>query len=254
MTASDRALLLATVLAIGASGTRVARPQAPAAGWRLIVRIVPNPLPAGRCAGISIEVQDAEGFRRGELSDGQSIDFRRFRYAADTTTDFQWKNGNPIEGYICAREKSVGGRTNVVVSMPDGLSASVEVTTVVPGQMTAPVQYPPQGPLRIAGREYKTPAPSASPSSSASKPKEATAPAPFEPRHVVVTATPIVFSGPNFTTAHARITASPIMFSGSNFTTPYVKVTTDRLELTLKYAPAATTSAPPENLRDEEMR
>jgi hypothetical protein len=124
--------------------------QTPTPGWTLVVRIVPNPLPLGRCAMISIEVQDEQGYRRNELSNGQALDFHKFRYAADTTS-FQWMNGDPITGYICARPSVPAARTVVTVTMQDGLSGSVDLSNFLPGQTYAAVRYPPQAPLRIAG-------------------------------------------------------------------------------------------------------
>src|SRR5256885_4842617 len=67
-----------------------ARAQTPAPGWILIVRMVQNPLPIGRCARIWIEIQDEHGYQRNELSNGGVVDFHKFRYDADTT-NFQWQ-------------------------------------------------------------------------------------------------------------------------------------------------------------------
>ena len=131
-------------------GAMPARAQSPAPGWTLVVRIVPNPLPPGRCASISTEVQDDQGYRATALSNGAVIDFHKFRYSADTTS-FQWRNGDPIAGYLCTRPEMAPAHTTVTVTLPDGLSASVELSSLAPGQVATPVRYPPQAPLKIAG-------------------------------------------------------------------------------------------------------
>ena len=103
MMRARRALATLALFVLGSAASAAGLcAQTPAPGWTLVVRIVPNPLPLGRCAIISIEVRDEEGYNRNELSNGQALDFHKFRYAADTTS-FQWMNGDPITGYICAR-------------------------------------------------------------------------------------------------------------------------------------------------------
>ena len=140
------ATLAACILAWGAS----AAAQAPAPGWILVVRIVPNPMPIGRCGGITVEVQDDEGYRRTELSNGGVIDFHKFRYDVDTT-NFQWQNGNPVDAVLCTRAGAPPSSVTVTVTLADGLSGSVQLTSIAPGQYAAPVQYAQQGPLRRPG-------------------------------------------------------------------------------------------------------
>src|SRR5450432_1991112 len=64
---------LITALAIGvlAVSAASASAQTPAPGWKAVVRIRPNPLPAGRCAQISVEMQAPDGYRETRLSNGE---------------------------------------------------------------------------------------------------------------------------------------------------------------------------------------
>ena len=117
---------IALVLLVSAAA---ARAQTPAPGWILIVRMQPNPLPIGRCAGINEEVQDEHGYRRNELSNGGVIDFHKFRYDADTT-NFQWQFGDPLNGALCARPNTPPSHVTVTITMPDGLSGSVELNSI----------------------------------------------------------------------------------------------------------------------------
>jgi hypothetical protein len=126
-------------------------PSAPA-GWKLIVRAVPNPLPAGRCAGISVELQDPDGYRTTTLSDGSSIDFHKFQYQSTDLTSFAWKDGDPLEGVICASPTATSGQTTLTVTLPDGNSGSATLPLLAPGQTAVAFQYPPQASLRPPGR------------------------------------------------------------------------------------------------------
>jgi hypothetical protein len=118
-------------------------------GWKVILRIQPNPLPAGRCAGASVEIQDPFGYRATTLSNGSSIDFHQFLYTSSDTTSFKWQNGQPMFGILCAPVTSTAAQTVVTVTLPDGLTSSVILTTVAPTARVASVQYAPQAPLRL---------------------------------------------------------------------------------------------------------
>lgn len=136
--------------ALAAALCAAAGAQTPAPGWVLVVRIVPNPVPLGRCAGISIEMQDADGYRTTSTSNGESLDFHRFKYTVDTT-NFQWRDGNSTDGILCPRTPGTPSHTTVAVTLPDGLTGSAELSSIAPGTSAPPVQYAPQAPLRGHG-------------------------------------------------------------------------------------------------------
>jgi len=121
------------------------------APWKAILRVLPNPLPAGRCANASIEIQDGDGYRATTLSNGGVIDFHQFVYVSSDMTSFNWLDNNPVEATICAPATSTAAHTTIKVTLPDGLVGSVDLTTVPSGQSATMVQYPPQGRLRPAG-------------------------------------------------------------------------------------------------------
>jgi hypothetical protein len=122
-----------------------------AAPWKAILRILPNPLPAGRCASASVEIQDSDGYRATTLSNGGVIDFHQFVYKSSDMTSFNWLDQNPVEATICAPATSTAAHTTITVTLPDGLVGSVDLATVPPGQTATMVQYPPQARLRPAG-------------------------------------------------------------------------------------------------------
>ncbi|MEP6691449.1 MAG: hypothetical protein ABJD07_09850 [Gemmatimonadaceae bacterium] len=239
---------LASVVAMLAVSivTRAAA-QTPAPGWKVIVRIVPNPLPLGRCAAIRVEVQDDEGFQTVRLANGSAVDSRTFKLESSNASSFRWQNGNPTEGYLCTNANAAPGRTMVTVTMPNGLVGNVELTSIAAGQRAAPVTYPPQGPLRIAGRErttvavtppvVTTPAVVTTPSTDA--------PSSFRPSSVRVTTVPLAFSGTNFVAGTVRIIAPTLAFGGSWFVLSTVRITTEPLVLTFKYnTPPQSTTKP----------
>jgi hypothetical protein len=117
--------------------------------WKAILRVVPNPLPAGRCATAAVEIQDPDGYRASTLSNGSVVDFHQFVYKSSDETSFTWRDG-PAFGVICAPATATAAHTTISVTLPDGLTASVELTTVAPGASAAPIAYPPQGQLRPA--------------------------------------------------------------------------------------------------------
>jgi len=118
--------------------------------WKAILRVVPNPLPAGRCATAAVEIQDPDGYRATTLSNGSVVDFHQFVYTSSDLTAFNWRDG-PVFGVICAPATATAAHTTISVTLPDGLTASVNLSTIAPGQSAAEVVYPPQGQLRPAG-------------------------------------------------------------------------------------------------------
>jgi len=118
--------------------------------WKAILRVVPNPLPAGRCATAAVEIQDPDGYRASTLSNGSVVDFHQFVYTSSDMTSFTWRDGAAF-GVICAPATATAAHTTISVTLPDGLTASVNLSTIAPGQSAAEVVYPPQGQLRPAG-------------------------------------------------------------------------------------------------------
>jgi hypothetical protein len=144
---------LIAALAIGtlAGGAANARAQTPAPGWKTVVRIVPNPLPAGRCAQISVEMQAPDGYRETRLSNGEVMDQKRFVFTSTDNTVFYWQNNDPTQGNVCVKAGAPSTKSTIKVALPDGSSGQVEVTSLTPGQSLSPMSYPPQARLRPPG-------------------------------------------------------------------------------------------------------
>ncbi len=150
------ATVLLLTLSIAAEAPAQASPPRKSASqssspWKAILRVVPNPLPPGRCASASVEIQDPDGYRATTLSNGASVDFHQFLYQASDTSMLKWRDGKPALGVICAPANATAAKTTISVTLPDGLAASVDLAVLPPAQGTAPVQYAPQGQLRPAG-------------------------------------------------------------------------------------------------------
>lgn len=131
-------------------GTRVTAQVAPS-GWKLVLRIRPNPIPLGRCAGIDIELQDPDGFRTNVMSNGQSLDQRHFLFTSSNTTSFSWRDNDPTAGVVCASATAPPAVTKIRVVLPDGVAGEVALTSIPPGVAATPMAYPPQARLRPPG-------------------------------------------------------------------------------------------------------
>jgi hypothetical protein len=125
--------------------------QTPAPGWKAVVRIVPNPLPAGRCARISVEMQAPDGYRETRLSNGEVMDQKRFVFTSTDNTVFYWQDNDPTQGNVCVKAGAPSTKSTIRVALPDGSSGQVEVTSLTPGQSLSPMSYPPQARLRPPG-------------------------------------------------------------------------------------------------------
>ncbi len=210
------------------------------------MRIVPNPLPVGRCAAIRVEVQDDEGYVSSQLTDGSTVDSRRFKYEASDRESFRWQGDKPTDGYLCVDKDAKPGRTMVTVTLPDGLSGSVELTSIAAGQSAAPVQYPPQGRIRAAG--YKAalvPAKEATPPPAEDAPAQrerASVPisAFFIPATVDITSDLIVAVGAYFVPATVTLSATPITAVGAYFVPKTIAISTDTVRAAGAYPPAST--------------
>jgi hypothetical protein len=138
------------VIAIGVACAS-AGAQTPAPGWKAVVRIVPNPLPAGRCARVSIEMQALDGYRETRLSNGEVMDQKHFVFTSSDNNVYYWQNNDPTQGNVCVKAGAPSTKSTITVALPDGSSGHVEVTSLTPGQSLSPVSYPPQARLRPAG-------------------------------------------------------------------------------------------------------
>src|SRR4051812_6279023 len=67
---------------------------------QVVVTAVPNPVPAGSCAGIWVEVRDASGQRVANV-DGIQLYSTSYDYTVPSVAEVGWQNGNPASGYLC---------------------------------------------------------------------------------------------------------------------------------------------------------
>ena len=148
-----RALAVVPLVAVASMASVRAMSQAPAAsGWSAQERVIPNPLPNGRCAGITMEFHDQDGYRVNALSNGDAADSRRFTYSNSNPGAFEWRDGDSTQALICAKaDAPKSSRATVTVTTPDGLSDHVDLTNQVPGQSVVAVVYTKQAPIRLPG-------------------------------------------------------------------------------------------------------
>jgi hypothetical protein len=145
-----RKLTAATLVAstfVASWPTTMLAQTVPGAPWEVRVTTTPNPLPAGRCAAIWVEIVDNNGYRRTTLQDGRTVDTRLFRYATSDAKHFQWMSGNPANGYICTGATTGAVATTITVTMADGTSGSVPLANIPTGQTARPTVFRPQAPL-----------------------------------------------------------------------------------------------------------
>jgi hypothetical protein len=143
--------IAAFVLGLLAAGAASASAQTPAPGWKAVVRIVPNPLPAGRCARIDVEMQAPDGYRETRLSNGEVMDQKRFVFTSTDNTVFYWQGNDPTQGNVCVKPGAPSTKSTIKVALPDGSSGQVVVTSLTPGQSLPPMSYPVQARLRPPG-------------------------------------------------------------------------------------------------------
>src|SRR3954469_17569607 len=83
---------------------------------QVIVTAVPNPLPAGSCAGILVEVRDTTGQRLANV-DGIQLYPNSYDYSVPNVADFGWRNNDPNSGYLCSRSGAGGVSTPVIATI-----------------------------------------------------------------------------------------------------------------------------------------
>ena len=119
-------------------------------GWEARVTAAPNPLPAGKCAAIVVELVDDHGYRRTTLSSGEQIDLRKFTYTTNAAAHFIVRNDPSMWANVCADSSAPPVSTIVTVTLPDGLKGTVQIFLVAKGSPPArAVVYRQQAPLRL---------------------------------------------------------------------------------------------------------
>jgi len=119
-------------------------------GWEARVTAAPNPLPAGKCAAIVVELVDDHGYRRTTLSNGEQIDLRKFTYTTNAAAHFIVRNDPSMWANVCADSSAPPVSTIVTVTLPDGLKGTVQIFLVAKGSPPArAVVYRQQAPLRL---------------------------------------------------------------------------------------------------------
>jgi hypothetical protein len=135
------------VIAATLACARVAGAQS---GWEARVTMAPNPLPAGRCGDIRLELVDDHGYRRTTLSNGAIIDTRNFRFAISGPSHITVQNDASVAGRVCADTGVAASTTTVTVTLPDGLTGTLQIVLVPKGQVgPRPIVYRSQAPLRL---------------------------------------------------------------------------------------------------------
>ena len=119
-------------------------------GWEARVTAAPNPLPAGKCAAIVVELVDDHGYRRTTLSSGEQIDLRKFTYTTNAAAHFIVRNDPSMWANVCADSSAPPVSTIVTVTLPDGLKGTVQIFLVAKGSPPArAVVYRQQAPIRL---------------------------------------------------------------------------------------------------------
>src|SRR3954468_2546501 len=99
---------------------------------QMIVTAVPNPVPAGSCAGILVEVRDPAGQRLANV-DGIQLYPNSYDYSVPNATDFSWRNGDPNSGYLCSRAGAEAVSTPVIATIRGTGHFGSTVLAVQPG-------------------------------------------------------------------------------------------------------------------------
>src|SRR4051795_4564098 len=137
---------------------------------QMVVTAVPNPVPAGSCAGILVEVRDPAGQRLANV-DGIQLYPNSYDYSVPNATDFSWRNGDPNSGYLCSRAgaeavstpviatiRGTGHFGSTVLAIQPGPAAQVAIAAPAPAPAPAPAA-PAPGPAYAQGAPAGTSAP-----------------------------------------------------------------------------------------------
>jgi outer membrane protein OmpA-like peptidoglycan-associated protein len=161
---------------------------------QVVVTAVPNPVPAGTCTGIWVEVRDQLNQRLFKLADGTALHSRSYDYSQPNAMDFAWKDNDPSNGYLCARAGAgavstqvtatirgtpYSGATVVAIESPNAAPAAVASAA---GASPANPQPQPAAPAPAAGAAAAGAAqpPGAAPSGYGQPPAAGTQPTGYE--------------------------------------------------------------------------
>ena len=117
---------------------------------RVLVTAVPNPVPAGTCAGIVVDVRDASNQQVMTLANGLQLHSRSWDYTVQNPADFAWHNNDPGTGYLCARP-GAGAVSASLTAIIRGTNyagstvVAIQPTAIAPattGNPQAPGAYP----------------------------------------------------------------------------------------------------------------
>ena len=156
---------------------------------QVIVTALPNPVPAGSCTGIWVEVRNEFNQRISKLPNGLELHSRSYDYSQPNAVDFAWKNNEPSIGYLCAR--ATGGATSTVVTatirgttysgttvvtLQPATSAAVAANTAPSAAAPAPVSPPPAAPVGVPPASQSQPPSSTAPTGYGQPPANASSP------------------------------------------------------------------------------
>jgi outer membrane protein OmpA-like peptidoglycan-associated protein len=102
---------------------------------QVVVTAVPNPVPAGSCSGIWVEVRDASNQRVANV-DGIQLYSNSYDYSVPNAADFAWRNSDPASGYLCARPGADAVSTPVTATIRGTAHAGSTVLAIQPAAPT----------------------------------------------------------------------------------------------------------------------
>jgi len=99
---------------------------------QVLVNAVPNPVPAGSCAGIWVEVRDAAGQRLANV-DGIQLYPNSYDYMVPNGASFAWRNNDPASGYLCTRAEAGADSTPVIATIRGTARSGSTMLALQPG-------------------------------------------------------------------------------------------------------------------------
>ena len=140
---------------------------------QVIVTAVPNPLPAGTCTGIWVEVRDEFNQRINKLASGLALHSRSYDYSQPNAVDFSWKNNDQSTGYLCARVTAGAANTVVTATIrgtPHSGTTAVTIQPAAPAAGAVASAAPSAAPAANPPVTQPYPAPGPPPTPTASPP------------------------------------------------------------------------------------
>jgi hypothetical protein len=102
---------------------------------QVVVTAVPNPVPAGGCAGIWVEVRDASNQRLANV-DGIQLYSTSYDYSVPNVAEVAWKNGDPTTGYLCTNPGAGAVNIPVTATIRGTTHAGSTYLGILPGAAT----------------------------------------------------------------------------------------------------------------------